>query len=141
MSGKTQLIVVGVDGSDASIEALRWAATYAANVGGHLRAVKTWHYPWALQKVPNQIDESFEKQTESELEQVVKEANVGVEVECHVADGHASLVLVDESAKADLLVVGSRGHSAFGGLMLGSVSLHCVTHAACPVVVIRGNRD
>jgi len=56
-----------------------------------------------------------------------------------VAYGHPAMVLVNESESADLLVVGSRGHGAFHGMMLGSVSIHCVTSATCPVVVVRSS--
>jgi nucleotide-binding universal stress UspA family protein len=56
-----------------------------------------------------------------------------------VAYGHPAMVLVDESADADLLVVGNRGHGAFHGMLIGSVSIHCVTTASCPVVVVRTN--
>jgi nucleotide-binding universal stress UspA family protein len=56
-----------------------------------------------------------------------------------VGYGHPAQVLIDQSEEAGLLVVGSRGHGAFTGMMLGSVSLYCVTHAHCPVVVVRGD--
>ena len=61
-------------------------------------------------------------------------------VQAQVAYGHPALVLVEESQHADLLVVGNRGHGAFTGMLVGSVSIHCVTNAACPVVVVRGGR-
>lgn len=54
-----------------------------------------------------------------------------------VVEGHAAPALIAASEHADLLVVGSRGHGAFAGMLLGSVSQHCVTNAACPVVVVR----
>ena len=60
-------------------------------------------------------------------------------VQTKVAYGHPAVVLVEESQHADLLVVGKRGHGAFIGMLLGSVSIHCVTNAACPVVVVRGD--
>jgi nucleotide-binding universal stress UspA family protein len=56
-----------------------------------------------------------------------------------VAYGHPSQVLVEKSKTADLLVVGNRGHGAFTGMLVGSVSIHCVTNAVCPVVVVRGH--
>ena len=59
-------------------------------------------------------------------------------VETRVAYGHPAQVLIDESKDADLLVVGSHGHGAFTGMLVGSVSIHCVTNASCPVVVVRG---
>jgi nucleotide-binding universal stress UspA family protein len=139
MTARNEIIVVGVDGSDESIGALRWAANYAKAVGGSLHAVRTWHYPWAMQTAPEQIDESVESQVRKELEAAVQKADLDVEVEVRAVEGHASLALVKESAKADLLVVGNRGHGAFHELMLGSVSLHCVTNASCPVVVVRPN--
>ena len=52
--------------------------------------------------------------------------------------GHPAVVLVDASRTADLLVVGNRGHGAFTGMLTGSVSMHCVNNANCPVVVVRG---
>jgi len=61
-----------------------------------------------------------------------------VRVQPLVAQGNAAQVLLDATQGADLLVVGCRGHSGFTGALLGSVSMHCVHHAHCPVVVIRG---
>jgi nucleotide-binding universal stress UspA family protein len=61
-----------------------------------------------------------------------------VHVDATVAEGPAASVLVDAAEGADLLVVGSRGHGGFVGLLLGSVSQQCVTHAPCPVLVVRG---
>jgi nucleotide-binding universal stress UspA family protein len=54
-----------------------------------------------------------------------------------VVEGHAAAVLVERSEGADLLVVGTRGHGRFTGMLLGSVSEHCVIHARCPVLVVR----
>ena len=137
---KPQRIVVGVDGSEESLEALRWAVEYARNVGGSLTAVKTWHYPWAMQTAPAQVDSNTTDQTRQELDDAFAKSGVdteGVEVERRALEGHPSLVLLKESASADLLVVGSRGHSAFTGMLLGSVSNQLVNSAECPVVVVR----
>ncbi len=60
-----------------------------------------------------------------------------VDVTNRLVEGHPAEVLVDASRHAVLLVVGSRGHGAFAGMLLGSVSEHCVTHAHCPVLVYR----
>jgi nucleotide-binding universal stress UspA family protein len=61
----------------------------------------------------------------------------GVEVRTSVEEGHPAEVLIERSKEADLLVVGSRGHGGFAGMLLGSVSHHLVAHASCPVVVLR----
>jgi nucleotide-binding universal stress UspA family protein len=137
MNAKAPLVVVGVDGSDESIEALRWAAAYAKSVGATVRAIKSWHYPWAMQTAPEQIDASVENQIKGELDDAVNKAGVDIEIERNVLEGHASLVLQTESATADLLVVGSRGHGAFHGMLLGSVSQHLAMNSVCPVVVVR----
>ena len=140
MAAKDQRVIVGVDGSDASLEALRWAVSYAQGVGGVVQAIKTWHYPWAMQTAPAQTDASVVKQIQGELDDAVDRAGIdtsGVTLERIVKEGHASLVLVNESASADLLVVGSRGHGAFAGMLLGSVSQHCAQGAHCPVVIVR----
>jgi len=60
-----------------------------------------------------------------------------VEIDTLVVEGHPAEVLVEASSHADLLVVASRGHGQFGGMLLGSVSQHCATHAHCPVVIVR----
>lgn len=60
-----------------------------------------------------------------------------VKVKTQVASGNAAKILIDLSQDADFLVVGSRGHGGFAGLLLGSVSQHVAAHASCPVVVVR----
>jgi nucleotide-binding universal stress UspA family protein len=65
----------------------------------------------------------------------------GVPVRALVLEGDPAQVLLDACDGADLLVVGSRGHGGFAEALLGSVSQHCVHHARCPVVVIRGEED
>lgn len=137
MNAKAPLVIVGVDGSDESIEALRWAASYAKSTGATVRAIKSWHYPWAMQTAPAQVDATVEQQIMGELDEALTKAAVDVEIERSVLEGHAPLVLVNESKGADLLVVGSRGHGAFHGMLLGSVSQHCTMNSACPVVVVR----
>jgi nucleotide-binding universal stress UspA family protein len=66
----------------------------------------------------------------------VRDAHPDVVVRSFVAEGHPAPVLEDASRAADLLVLGCRGHREFPGMLLGSVSMHCVLHAHCPVVVV-----
>ncbi len=138
---RVQRIVVGLDGSDRSIEALEWAARYAEITGSTLRAVMSWEWPtsygWGL-SLPSDYDPAVD--ATKLLDQVlapVRAAHQSIEIEAEVVEGHPAPVLVNESADADLLVVGSRGHGEFVGMLIGSVSEHCVSNARCPVVVVR----
>ena len=67
----------------------------------------------------------------------VRDSHPGVTIQTSVLEGHPAPVLVKASDGADLLVVGSRGHGEFAGMLLGSVSEHCVSNARCPVLVLR----
>jgi nucleotide-binding universal stress UspA family protein len=136
--------VVGVDGSPSSVSALTWAADYASTAGARLRAVLAWHYPAAagpapVGVAPEVVSDQVRGEMAAALAKAVADGAPGMEVDQVVGYGHPVQVLVDESAKADLLVVGSRGHGAFTGMLVGSVSIHCVTQAHCPVVVVRGS--
>jgi nucleotide-binding universal stress UspA family protein len=140
-----ELVVVGVDGSPQSIAALRWAVRYGEASGATVRAVRAWHYPAAVGpgpegRAPREVTQQVEQQQLEDLEIAVSEAFPDRRpdiVETRVAFGHAAEALIEQSGDADLLVVGNKGRSAFSGMLLGSVSLHCVTGAACPVVVVR----
>jgi len=139
-------IVVGVDGSPSSVSALRWAVKQAGLTGATVDAVISWHYPasaggygWAPIGVGAAFD--FAENAEKVLAAAISEAappDSAVDVRARVAEGNAAQVLLDAADGADLLVVGSRGHGGFTEALLGSVSQHCVHHAHCPVVVIRG---
>jgi nucleotide-binding universal stress UspA family protein len=136
-------IVVGVDGSEGSNEALRWAARQAKLTGGTLRAVIAWHVPTTVYLGPLPAGLDFEGDARAALSQAVQEVlgpDPGIEVSQVVEEGHPAPVLIAQSTDAELLVVGSRGHGEFTGMLLGSVSEHCVSHATCPVVVVRGPR-
>jgi nucleotide-binding universal stress UspA family protein len=142
MTTDRELIVVGVDGSAESVGALTWASRYAAACGGRIRALLAWRYPSAVGPAPPGVapesvtDEVRASMTE-QLSAAVAEGAPGADVEPMISYGHAAQILVDASAEADLLVVGSRGRGAFTGMLVGSVSLHVVNHAHCPVVVVR----
>jgi len=136
-------IVVGVDGSPGSIAALRWAHAEARLRGATLEAVAVWQYPMmttipAFGAMPEVTDLTDE--TEQHLRAVVSEAGIEssseVPVTLRVCEGAAPAALIEAAAGAELLVVGSRGHGGFAGLLLGSVSHQCTMHARCPVVVV-----
>ncbi len=145
--GSTETVVVGVDGSAPSVAALAWAARYADAIGASLQAVLTWHYPSAAGGPPVGVaPEPVTAEVVQSRHQILDEAiaatcgdKPALPIERRVVYGHPAQSLVDESKNADLLVVGGRGHGGFAGLMLGSVSTYCVTHAHCPVTVVRQN--
>jgi nucleotide-binding universal stress UspA family protein len=148
MASGQELVVVGVDGSAESLAALAWAGRYASASGARVQAVHAWHYPGAVggpptEKAPEAIRGQTEEQERATLDDAIAKVFDGqapAGVETRLGYGHAAEVLIEASKEADLLVVGSRGHRAFAGMLLGSVSLHCVTGAFCPVVVVRGAR-
>jgi nucleotide-binding universal stress UspA family protein len=137
----TPAVVVGVDGSPASEDALRWAADYARLTNSPLLAVSAWHWPVTMVvalPVPEGFDPVSEAQTS--LDSILAEVlgkDPGVAVTTQVVGGPAAQVLIEASRGARLLVVGSRGHGGFSGLLLGSVSEHCARYATCPVLVMR----
>ncbi|WP_083462370.1 universal stress protein [Kitasatospora griseola] len=136
-------IVVGVDGSASSRQALRWAARQAELTGAPLRAVLAWQLPPGYGMPVDFSDTDFEGQARRALEDSVAEAlgeHLGVEVVLRVVQGHPAPVLIEETRDADLLVVGSHGRGAFAGMLLGSVSGHCAHHAPCPVLIVREPR-
>ena len=137
-------VVVGIDGSEPSIEALRWAARQAEATRAALRVVTAWSFPneptpfGIVPDLPLRPDRLAE--VESKLNEAIGRIvppGTSIEVEAKVKMGPASAVLIEESRDADLLVVGNRGRGVFADALLGSVSEHCVRHALCPVVVIR----
>ncbi|HEX8973303.1 universal stress protein [Oryzihumus sp.] len=138
-SQHTPVVVVGVDGSENGQVALRWALQHARLMGAELHAVTAWEVSAAYGYVPMYTDVDLEgdarKQQDVALEEVARESE-GVPVVRQVVRGHAAEALLDAARGADLIVVGSRGHGTFAGTLLGSVSLQCVHHARCPVVVV-----
>jgi len=134
-------IVVGIDGSEPSLLALRWAATQAALTGATLEAVTSWDWPtsygWSM---PLSSDYDPARDARGVLDkalEAVRRERPELEIVETVMEGHAAPCLVEASKGADLLVVGSRGHGQFTGMLLGSVSEHCVTNSQCPVLVFR----
>ncbi|RLU89218.1 universal stress protein UspA [Streptomyces griseocarneus] len=136
-------IVVGVDGSEPSKAALKWAVGQAELTGAVVEAIFAWQYPryWWGWAPPVEGSLDFEGNARRALSQAIDEAaglDCPVPVMPRVVEGNPARVLLDAAHGADLLVVGNRGYGGFGEALLGSVGQHCVQHAACPVVVIRG---
>ncbi len=146
MAGIEQ-IVVGVDGSDNSRDALQWAYDEAAHHEAALIVVTTWHPP-ALPMTPpygSIPPENYGDQPRQEALDLLERftsalvpKDPAVDIRTSVEEGkNPAKVLIERSKEADLLVVGSRGHGGFVGMLLGSVSQHLVAHAEFPVVVVR----
>ncbi|MEV6978962.1 universal stress protein [Kitasatospora sp. NPDC093806] len=136
-------IVVGVDGSPAAEQALRWAVDYARLAGGSIHAIAAWEYPafygWGGTSVPAPEfnPEELAGKTLSESVARVVGTEPAVRITESVLPGNAAQALLEAAAGAALLVVGSRGLGGFSGALLGSVSRHLTEHAPCPVVVVR----
>ena len=133
------MIVVGVDHSTEAKAALRFAFEEAQFRRARLLAV---HAIDPFGTYPSlAVDVSAVHGAAAQLlEDATSDVNGGgdgVEIERRVVEGAPGAVLVEESRDADLLVVGSRGHGGFVGLLLGSVSQQCAHHATCPVVIVR----
>ena len=153
-------IVVGVDGSQGSLNALRWALGEARARKIPVHVVFAWEYhpPWvdpglgsmlpmayqpeggvpadefadAAASVEKLLDAAISKVTESDPDR----ASGQVPLTREMLQGHAAQVLLKSVSETDTLVVGSHGHGGFIGAVLGSVSQHVVSHSRCPVVVV-----
>jgi nucleotide-binding universal stress UspA family protein len=137
-------IVAGVDGSPPSIAALRWAVHQAQLSGSTIDAVIAWEFPvaggsfgWAPTAPFDDTD--YSEIAAKSLNAAVAEASPppGVIVNQIVTPGSAAQVLLNAARDADLLVVGNRGHGGLADALIGSVSVRCLHHATCPVVIIR----
>jgi nucleotide-binding universal stress UspA family protein len=133
-------IVVGVDGSEGSRRALRWAVEEARVRGARVRAVLAWTY---LDQPTGGFDAAYgEPDARALLDEVLGEGvrdGADVDVERVVVCDLPARALLDAARGADLLVVGSRGIGGFKGLLLGSVGQQVAQHARCPIVVVPGD--
>jgi nucleotide-binding universal stress UspA family protein len=151
-------IVVGVDGSEGSIAALRWALDEARLRGSGVRVVHAYRssqFPLAEAElgvaggmgVPVMVTDGAEelrRAVETQARHVIDEsvqraggdAVDGLEIERAAIEGPAAQTLIEAGRGAELLVVGSRGRGGFVGLLLGSVSQQCAQHPPCPVVIL-----
>ncbi|MET0932763.1 MAG: universal stress protein [Mycetocola sp.] len=137
-------IVVGIDGSESSVKALREARRLADALGAPLEAVAVWqqsHSMWDYYQ--SETGWTPEKEVEKLLRDAAKAAfgtDHPARFRMSILQGVAAKALIRHSAGAEMLVLGSRGHGGFTGLLLGSVSSACVAHATCPVLIVH-NKD
>ena len=131
-------IVVGVDGSPSSLDALQWAVGQAALTGAGVRAVIAWEYPplSGVNPITAHVDwPAKAKQTiDAAVDKAVDIDNVTVS--SVVIAGHPAQVLLEVSVGAELLVIGNSGHGGFTESLPGSVREHVITNATCPVLVV-----
>ena len=144
-SGGAGRVVVGVDGSASSLAALRFAAEAAGLRGGILHVVHAWTMPyWAYSGRMWSPDALSLNERQAQAQTTLRESlrrglgDTGdLAVEHSLVEGPADTALLDAAEGADLLVVGSRGRGGWKGLLLGSVSMRCITQSPCPVAVAR----
>ena len=151
------MIVVGVDGSEPSDKALRWALAEAKLRGVSVRVVSVFepvHVPAAAPLAggagvfaPSGLEEDVERLRSASaaaaervlsdaLERMGDAATADIEIESDAVEGSPAEALIDAGRSAELLVLGSRGRGGFVGLLLGSVSQQCAQHPPCPVVIL-----
>ncbi|WP_297779382.1 universal stress protein [Aeromicrobium sp.] len=142
-------MLVGHDGSEVADRALRTAVRSAAALHSRVTVVRAWDVfsaprpdTWRAGFVPPMEDfEASALRALDEDVEPVRASHPDVEIETQVVHGYAAENLIAASEHVDLVVVGSRGHGGFAGLLLGSVSEQVVRHAGCPVLVDRGRGD
>ena len=133
-------IVVGVDGSEASVAALRKAADLAAALHTRLLIITCWSVPNFYYGYADLDGTAFELDAKDRQAAALAAAfgdGCPVPAEESLLQGRAAAELVKASSQAQLLVVGTRGHGEFVNMILGSVSLECIAHAECPVLTVR----
>jgi len=123
------------------MRALDWAIHQAELANTSVLVVAAWHSPvalgWGIPLAPICNPSEGATKAMDEVLDPIRGKHPHVTIESRIVEGHPAPVLVEASRGSDLLVVGSRGHGEFAGMLLGSVSEHCVSNAACPVLVVR----
>lgn len=132
-------VVVGVDGSASSLEAVDWAGDYAAVTSTPIELVAAWEWPnsygWAIPLPEGYNPSADAERVLSESKARLLQRHPALSVTTTTLEGHPAQVLAELSRGAALLVVGSRGHGQFAGMVIGSVSEHCAARSHCPVLV------
>lgn len=135
------VVVVGVDGSSTSADALRWAAAEAAARDVELHVVHSWHSPYTPDVAPSTF-QLVEQAAEAILTEATSDPALdGLTVRAHLRHGNAVATLCELASGASAVVVGSRGRSRLASALLGSTSRQLAHHAPCPVVVVPGDRS
>ena len=140
--------MVGVDGSEKSILALKWAAGLAHQTGAHIDVITTWQTPFptielialGLNFELTELNERPERIAQYRIEKSILGAYGSAHPEgitSLVEEGYPGVVLEERSKEVDLLVLGNRGHGQLLETLMGSVSIHCLSHAHCPVVIVK----
>lgn len=133
-------IVVGVDGSEPSKAALRWALRQAELTGGWVSAVISWDAPpiYGWEAAPSRED--LNSDSAHILGEVIAEVTSGhsdISIEREIVNGHPAKALLSSAEGAEGLVLGNRGRGGFTKALLGSVTAYVTHHATCPITVIR----
>jgi len=142
----SDVVVVGVDGSVESLEAVAWAAREASRRQARLRVINAWHphvypsSPLLIAPIPEVIFEPEQTAHEHVMQAcgVAREVIPDLDVEVRTPAGPSALTLLENSVDAQLLVIGATQRSTVDRAVFGSVTTHAVTHAHCPVVSVHG---
>ncbi|MEU6284886.1 universal stress protein [Streptomyces sp. NPDC047028] len=137
----TRPVTAGVDGTEESLAALRWAGREAVRRGLPLRVVHAWRYTADLAVADRDTQHGWAAEGTAEAVRAVAERHPGLEVSVDVVEGRAATALAEASAGAELLVLGSRGHGTVVGFLLGSVGQQVVAEATRPMVLVRAGDD
>jgi nucleotide-binding universal stress UspA family protein len=132
-------VVVGADGSPASVEALKWALNYASCIEAEVRVATGYTYPFTIFLAPTYTEADYERDAAEALLVTVEHATLDapdVPITSTVMEVKPGRLLTEMSRGAQALVVGAHGQGEFPGMHLGSVANYCVHHAECPVVVV-----
>jgi nucleotide-binding universal stress UspA family protein len=134
-------VVVGIDGSDESATALRWAVGYARRIDAVVRAVAVWHQPlqFGMAAVPPPPRQAFEAEAGHWLTAALpslRPDEAGAPIQTRTAEGDPSSILVEQAADAEVLVLGNHGRGAVSSALVGSVAQRCVQRCGCPVVLV-----
>lgn len=133
-------IVVGVDGSPASIGALRWAVSQARITGARLEVIAAWEVPWTIMASPTKVGRDYLREVRERLDPAIAEGlsdAEGVDVTVRIVEWESAPSLISAAEGADMLVIGSHRYGTVKGMHLGSVASYCAHHAPCPVLIYR----